>query len=69
MHTVLFKDQAMAKEILKSHDPKEQKAMGRKVSNFDPKVWNENCKEIVKRGNQAKVSIPPALHGMVKVDI
>ena len=34
---VLFKDDEMAIEILKSHDPKEQKAMGRNVKNFDPK--------------------------------
>ncbi len=45
----------MAEEILKSHDPKEQKAMGRNVRNFDPDVWNQNCKEIVRRGNEAKV--------------
>ena len=45
----------MATAILASHDPKEQKAMGRKVRNFDPEVWNENCKDVVKRGNEAKV--------------
>ena len=46
----------MAKEILESHDPKEQKAMGRRVKNFDPEVWDKECRGIVKKGNEAKVS-------------
>ena len=46
----------MEAAILKSHDPREQKAMGRKVSNFDPEIWSQNCKDIVKQGNIAKVS-------------
>ena len=54
---VLFKDKEMATQILQSHDPKEQKALGRQVRNFDPKVWNANCKDVVKRGNTAKVSL------------
>lgn len=58
---VLFKDKDMAAKILDSHDPKEQKAMGRRVSNFDEKVWKQNCKEIVKRGNEAKFSQNPEL--------
>lgn len=33
------------------------KALGRKVRNFDPKVWNETCRDIVKAGNMAKVMI------------
>lgn len=54
---VLFKDEEMAEEILKSEEPREQKAMGRKVRNFDQDVWTKNCQEIVKQGNLAKVSI------------
>ena len=56
-HTVLFKDKKMADEILKSESPKEQKALGRKVSNFDPTIWGGECMMIVKNGNLAKVSI------------
>ena len=52
---VLFGDDAMATDILKTDDPKEQKGLGRKVSNFDPAKWNEECKTIVKTGNLAKV--------------
>lgn len=53
--SVLFGDEEMAAEILKSDSPKAQKAMGRKVEPFDPKVWDDNCKEIVRKGNEAKV--------------
>ena len=52
---VLFGDEAMAAKILKSGDPKEHKALGRKVSNFDQDKWNEECRKIVKAGNLAKV--------------
>ena len=52
---VLFGDEAMATKILKSADPKEHKALGRKVSNFDQDKWNEECRKIVKAGNLAKV--------------
>ena len=52
---VLFGDEAMATKILKSGDPKEHKALGRKVSNFDQDKWKEECRKIVKTGNLAKV--------------
>ena len=52
----LFKDEDNALLILKSHSPRDQKALGRKVRNFDAEVWTANCKEIVKAGNMAKVS-------------
>ncbi|KAK6188310.1 hypothetical protein SNE40_004511 [Patella caerulea] len=53
---VLFKDHESADKIMKTKDPKTQKALGRKVKNFDGKLWNENCVDIVKRGNLAKFS-------------
>ena len=53
--TVLFGDEEIASEILASDDPRHQKALGRKVKPFDEKVWGANCKDIVKRGNMAKV--------------
>ena len=52
----LFKDEDTATLILKSYSPRDQKALGRKVRNFDDEVWTANCKEIVKTGNMAKVS-------------
>ena len=54
---VLFGDDAMATEILKSNDPKQQKSLGRKVSNFDADRWNSECRKLVKAGNMAKVSL------------
>ena len=51
----LFSDVGMAERILASKVPKEQKALGRQVGNFDVEVWNSNCKRIVKKGNMAKV--------------
>ena len=38
-----------------SDNPKEQKALGRGVANFDKDIWNIHCKKIVKDGNLAKV--------------
>ena len=52
----LFKDEAILGEILKSHDPKTMKALGRKVKSFDQEIWKENRFDIVKRGNLAKFS-------------
>jgi len=45
----------MAAVIMKSDNPRDQKAHGRKVSNFDEKKWKANCRDIVKQGNLAKV--------------
>ena len=65
---VLFRDVAIAAEILKSSVPKEHKALGRKVSNFDPKTWNTECRKIVKAGNMAKVQRSWFLHKLVKLN-
>ncbi|XP_076462787.1 protein irg-1-like [Babylonia areolata] len=51
---VLFGDEDAAKKILGSSDPKFQKKMGRKVQNFQEDTWNNECSNIVKRGNMAK---------------
>ena len=47
----------MAAKIMASDHPRDQKALGRKVSNFNEETWKENCRDIVKRGNLAKVTI------------
>lgn len=51
---ILFGDEEMVTEILKTSSPKQQKALGRKVKNFDVKVWETHCKQIVYDGNHAK---------------
>ncbi|KAL8583798.1 hypothetical protein ACOMHN_036433 [Nucella lapillus] len=58
---VLFKDPAMAKKILATSNPVEQKRCGRKVKNFDKDVWNSRSKQIVKNANLAKFSQNPEL--------
>ena len=47
----------MATKILHTKDPGMQKKLGRQVQNFDAEVWNEKCRDIVKKGNIAKVKL------------
>jgi hypothetical protein len=49
-----FKDMEVYETIMVSNNPKEQKALGRSVKNFDTKRWNEVCREFVYQGNLAK---------------
>ena len=58
---VVFDDQNMATKILHTKDPGMQKKLGRQVQNFDVEVWNEKCRDIVKKGNKAKFSQNPEL--------
>ena len=58
---VLFKDQQMAEKILATSEPRKQKALGRRVSNFDKQVWKENCKDVVRTASRAKFDQNPAL--------
>ena len=50
---LLFKDHEHADEILKAKEPKTIKALGRMVTGFDDKVWNEHKAEIVLQGNSS----------------
>lgn len=50
----LFGDIKIQKQILETRDPKECKALGRKVSNFDEKTWDTAKYEIVKQANFLK---------------
>jgi ribA/ribD-fused uncharacterized protein len=50
----LFGDTVIASEILKTTDPGEQKALGRKVKDFDPIIWEKNAKQIVYDGCKLK---------------
>lgn len=62
----LFGDDEMLAEILESETPREAKALGRKVRNFDPDVWNEHKFEIVVRGNLAKFGQHAGLQKFLK---
>ncbi|AZB34672.1 NADAR family protein [Chryseobacterium bernardetii] len=52
----LFNDAEILEKILQASTPNQVKALGRKVKNFDPNVWNEHKYEIVKQGNLLKFS-------------
>ena len=51
---VLFGDADVAAEILRTPHPKQQKALGRKVKNFDDKVWKRERENIVLAGSRLK---------------
>ncbi|VDH91408.1 Hypothetical predicted protein [Mytilus galloprovincialis] len=53
---MLFEDQEAADSIMKLKDQFQIKLIGRRVKNFDEKIWKENCKRIVYEGNYAKFS-------------
>jgi hypothetical protein len=52
----VFGDEAALAQVLASESPREQKAIGRRVANFDPGVWNGVCRGIVYAGNVARFS-------------
>lgn len=51
---ILFGDNGVANEILNETDPKNIKALGRKIKNFNQQEWDENKFEIVIAGNLYK---------------
>lgn len=53
---ILFNDLDSAEKILQSYSPREAKALGRKVKNFNPEYWDANKYTIVVNGNYAKFS-------------
>ena len=52
----LFGDSEIQEQILKCSDPKQIKALGRKVRGFDQKVWDKFKYAIVLNGNWCKFS-------------
>ena len=62
---LLFGDQDTFKKIMAADNPKDYKALGRLVRNFDPKVWDERKFEIVCSGNHAKFSQNPELRAFL----
>lgn len=57
----LFNDDESRKKILACETPKEAKALGREVKNFDQKIWNNERQQIVFRGNLLKFEQYPEL--------
>jgi len=58
---LFFDDVLSADMIMASTSPREQKAFGRKVQNFDADKWMEVCYDVVVKANIAKFSQNPKL--------
>jgi ribA/ribD-fused uncharacterized protein len=57
----VFGDLEIFNEILTTSDPKSVKKLGRKVKNFDEKIWDKYKKQIVKTSVQSKFTYNPLL--------
>ena len=58
---LLFEDEDVANAIMRTQNPMEQKALGRKVRGFDKDKWEEVCREYVYEANYAKFTQNPDL--------
>ncbi len=58
---MLFNDEDIANAIMRTRNPKEQKALGRQVRGFNSKKWNEHAINIVSEGNYQKFKQNPNL--------
>lgn len=58
---LVFGDYDMLEKIMSSEDPREQKAYGRKIKNFDVNRWSPICRKIVFDGNYAKFTQNPKM--------
>jgi ribA/ribD-fused uncharacterized protein len=52
----LFSDGETLKKMLSTSNPSEAKKLGRQIKGFIESIWQENCFNIVVRGNLAKLS-------------
>lgn len=65
----LFKDYKVAQEILKETNPKEMKKYGRKVKNYDDKLWSCHRYNVMVQGLYCKFSQNPDLKDwIIKAD-
>jgi hypothetical protein len=51
---ILFGDTEIAAEILEAASPRQHKALGRKVRNFNDATWKAHREQIVAAGSRAK---------------
>jgi len=61
----LFGDEEVRARILDAPNPGAAKKLGREVRGFDDARWNEQCFEIVVRGNSAKFGQNPELRSFL----
>ena len=57
----LFGDEYSMEKILKNSDPRKVKQLGREISGFDEKIWDENKFQIMYNVNYAKYSQNPKM--------
>ena len=57
----VFGDEEIRQKILVSNDPKEIKALGLQVKNFDAETWSRVASDIVVKGNVQKFGQNPIL--------
>ena len=65
---LLFRDANSMRKIMTTEEPKEQKALGRKVKGFDPAIWNLHCREIMVKGLYKKFTQNPELKAQMLID-
>jgi len=58
---VLFGDMDTAELILEATNPKDVKALGRMVQNFDEEIWEQKRYDIVLEGNKVRFNASPEL--------
>lgn len=58
----MFHDKEMLNMIMQAAHPKEMKAYGRAVQNFNQQQWDAACYQLVRKGNMAKFSQNPELY-------
>jgi ribA/ribD-fused uncharacterized protein len=58
---LVFKDQESYNMIMYADNPRDQKAFGRRVKNFDADVWSVISREVVYQGNYAKFTQNPKM--------
>lgn len=61
----LFKDHETEKLIMATDSPREQKALGRQVKNFDAEKWSKVCDDIVFNGCFAKYNQNDSLKAQI----
>jgi len=62
-------DYETAEKIMAAKRPAEQKNLGKQVKNWDEDRWNAAGKDVVKRGNIAKVCVTSCRRSIVTLII
>ncbi len=63
---LLMGDEQTYDKIMNAEDPRDYKALGREVQNFDAERWDQNKYGVVLRGNLAKFSQNPELYAFLE---